>query len=59
MGKEKKRHGNNAKIKPGKKIEGLYTTNMAVTEGKIGPGEAERKDELVEYARNFVEENKK
>lgn len=59
MSKEKKLHGNNAKIKPGKKLEGLNTTNMAVTEGKISPGEAEQMDELTEYTRTFSEENKK
>lgn len=58
-GTPKKLHGNSAKVAPAKHVESLYQQNR-VTQALCREDEVPAASDMdVEYARNFVDENKK
>lgn len=57
--KEKLLHGNSAKIDPAKDVTSLYQQNLVTASDKKDHETPLVDDENVEYARRFVEENKK
>lgn len=57
--KDKKLHGNHAKIEPKKHVESLYQSNMVTLSNRKQDETPLVNDDDVAYARRFVEENKK
>lgn len=55
----KKLHGNRAKVDEAKQVESLYQSNRAVLSSRREDETPLVDDDNVEYARRFVEENKK
>lgn len=59
MGKGKALHGNNAKVDPQKKVVGRFVTNTVTMSDRKDHETPIVDEDDVEYAKKFVEENKK
>lgn len=57
--KPEKLHGNHARINPKKHVDGTFITNMAALSSAGYVQNEDEMEDAVEYAKTFVDENKK